>query len=201
MQRRTEHTQGGNAPLSQARRPDATALPEATLDTEADDTIIGRTVTINRPRGELFAFWRDFTNLPRFMDNIESIEKTMDPEITHWIVKAPAGRTVEWDSVITEERPDELLAWTSTPESSIRHSGSVQFRDAHGGRGTEVTVTIVYEPPAGTVGKAVAKLLGREPKVQARRDLRRFKQLMEAGEISIARAPDDDVVAPPTSLA
>ncbi len=199
MEQRTDRTQGGDAPLAQARRPDATALAEATMDTEADDTVIGRTVTINRPRAELYAFWRDFTNLPRFMDNVESIE-ARGPDVTHWVVKAPAGKTVEWDSVITEEVPNERLAWTSTAESGIRHSGSVEFRDAHGGRGTEVTATIVYEPPAGAMGKAVAKLFGREPKVQARRDLRRFKQLMEAGEIAIAQAPDDPLVAPPSSL-
>lgn len=190
MQQRTDRTQGGDAPLAQAKRPDAAALDEATLDTEADDTVIGRTVTINRPRGELYAFWRDLTNLPRFMENVVSIEAT-GPGRTHWIVKAPAGNTVEWDSVITEEQPDALLAWSSTAESSIRHSGSVQFREGHGGRGTEVTATIVYEPPAGAVGKAVAKLFGREPKVQTRRDLRRFKQLMEAGEIAVSQLPEE----------
>ena len=181
-------TQNGDAPLAQARDADATAAPGAAPDTESDDTIVGRTVTINRPRSELYAFWRDFTNLPRFMENIERIEM-LEGDRTHWVVKAPAGSTVEWDSIVTDESPDERIAWSTTDDSSIRHSGSVEFRDAPGGRGTQVVATIVYDPPGGAIGKAIAKLFQREPKVQARRDLRRFKQLMETGEIATAPPP------------
>jgi len=195
MQERTEHTHSGDAPLAQAKQPDATAIPEAGPQTRPDDTIVGRTVTINRPRSELYAFWRDLSNLPRFMENVKHVE-VVGPDRSHWTVKAPAGSTVEWDAVITEDRPNELLAWASTQESTVRHSGSVRFRDAHGGRGTEVTATIIYDPPAGVLGKAIAKLSGREPKVQARRDLRRFKQLMEAGEIAISH-PDEEPVDTP----
>lgn len=189
MAQRTTRTQSGDAPLAQAKHPDATAIPDADPDAQASDTIVGRTVTINRPRAELYAFWRDFKNLPRFMENIERVD-VVGPNRTHWVVKAPAGNTVEWDSIITDERADELIAWSTTDDSSIRHSGSVQFRDAHGGRGTEVIATIVYDPPGGAIGKAIAKLFQREPKIQARQDLRRFKQLMETGEISTSQPPE-----------
>lgn len=189
MASRRTRTQDGDVPLAQARHPDATAVAEATPETAADDSIVGRTVTIDRPRSELYAFWRDFENLPRFMENIERID-VLGPDRTHWVVKAPAGNRVEWDSVLTEDRPNERIAWSTTEDSSIRHSGSIEFRDAHGGRGTEVVATIVYDPPGGAIGKALAKLFQREPKIQARRDLRRFKQLMETGEIACAEPPD-----------
>ncbi|MGF7147324.1 putative membrane protein [Sphingomonas zeicaulis] len=149
------------------------------------NTLVGRTVTINRPRAELFAYWRDFSQLPSFMDNVVSVEP-IDATRSHWVVKAPAGRTVEWDAVITEEIEGEMIAWTSAEGADVPNSGRIDFRDAPGGRGTFVTATIVYDPPAGIVGKVIAKLFQREPAIQARRDLRRFKQLMETGEIATA---------------
>jgi uncharacterized membrane protein len=181
------HTAHGDAPLSSARKPD----PRATLDTTAHkgDELIGRTVTINRPRQALYAFWRDFRNLPLFMENIQSVS-VMDEQRSHWVVRAPADRTVEWDAVITEDVPGEAIAWASTKEAGVRNSGRIEFRDSTNGRGTEVTATIIYDPPAGGVGKAIAKLFQREPKIQARQDLRRFKQLMETGEIATAQPPD-----------
>lgn len=148
-----------------------------------------RTVTINRPRAELYAFWRDFRNLALFMENIESVTPG-DDRRSHWVVKAPAGKTVEWDSVLVEEVENELLAWESVEGSGLRNAGRIEFRDGPPGRGTEVTATIVYEPPGGELGKLVAKLFQKEPKIQARRELRRFKQLMETGEISTAKTPD-----------
>lgn len=146
--------------------------------------LIGRTVTINRPRSELYAYWRDFAQLPTFMDNVERIDLLSETR-SHWVVKAPAGATVEWDAEVTEERDDELIAWTSTGDADVPNSGCVEFRDA-GDRGTIVTATIAYDPPAGTLGKLIAKVFQREPAIQARRDLRRFKQLMETGEIATA---------------
>lgn len=146
--------------------------------------LIGRTVTINRPRAKLYAFWRDFSKLPTFMDNVERID-ILSPTRTHWVVKAPGGTTVEWDAEITEERDGELIAWASTEGADVPNSGRVEFRDA-GERGTIVTATIAYDPPAGAIGKVIAKLFQREPAIQARRDLRRFKQLMETGEIATA---------------
>ena len=181
-----KNTLYSDAPLSSAKNPD----PEAAgiFGAEAGETLIGRTVTINRPREELFEFWRNFENLPRFMPDIERIE-VIDRLTSRWTVAAPAGKHVQWDSVITEERAGELIEWSSNETASVRNSGRVEFRDAPAGRGTEVTATIVYDPPGGAVGKLIAKLFQKEPKIQARRDLRRFKQLMETGEVSTAQPP------------
>jgi uncharacterized membrane protein len=151
---------------------------------DGDRELVGGAVTINRPAAELYAFFRDFTNLARFMENIVRIE-VRDPTHSHWVVKAPGDRTVEWDATVTEERENESITWQSDEGADVPNSGRVTFRDA-GARGTVVTVTIAYEPPAGTIGKLVAKLFQREPAIQARRDLRRFKQLMETGEVATA---------------
>jgi uncharacterized membrane protein len=148
------------------------------------DELIGRSVTINRPRDALFAYWRDFSNLPSFMDNVERID-ILSNTTSHWVVKAPAGRTVEWNATVTEEKAGELIAWTSAEDADVPNSGRIEFRDA-GARGTIVTATIAYDPPVGVVGKVIAKLFQREPAIQARRDLRRFKQLMETGEVATA---------------
>ena len=147
------------------------------------DTLIGRTVTINRPRAELYAFWRDFTNLPSFMDNVERID-WIDDRRTHWTVKAPGKATVEWTAVVTDEREGEYIAWASEEGADVPNSGRIEFRDAQGDRGTIVSATILYDPPAGVIGKIIAKMFQREPAIQARRDLRRFKQLMETGEVA-----------------
>jgi uncharacterized membrane protein len=183
----TSRTLHADAPLSAARNPDVTAaFPR---DAKESDELVARTVTINRPRQELYAFWRDFRNLPLFMENIRSVT-VVDEQHSHWVVKAPADRVVEWDASITEEEPGKLIAWRSTENASVHNAGRIEFRDSTNGRGTEVRATITYDPPAGGFGKAVAKLFQREPKVQARQDLRRFKQLMETGEVATARAPD-----------
>ena len=139
-------------------------------------------VTIARPPGELFAYWRDLSNLANFMENIESIEK-IDDRRSRWTVKAPGGGTVEWESVITHEDPGRAISWHSAEGADVDNKGKVEFIDA-GQRGTVVRAVIAYEPPAGAVGKLTAKLFQREPRIQSRRDLRRFKQLMEAGEIA-----------------
>jgi len=147
------------------------------------DSLAAKTVTINRPRRELYDYWRELTNLPRFMDNVERIEPLGGGRY-HWVVKAPAGQTVEWIAVITDDRPGDAIAWASEEGADVPNSGRIEFRDAPGGRGTWVSATIIYDPPAGVVGKVIAKLFQREPAIQARRDLRRFKQLMETGEIA-----------------
>lgn len=172
-----------DAPLSTSKRDDAVDEATGALVEARGDTLVGRTVTINRPRAELYGYWRDFGNLPTFMDNVVSVEM-LDDRRSHWVVKAPGGQTVEWDSLITEEREGEMIAWASAEGADVPNSGRIDFRDAQGGRGTIVTATIVYDPPAGMVGKIIAKIFQREPAIQARRDLRRFKQLMETGEIA-----------------
>lgn len=174
-----------DAPLS-ASKHTAAAIDTATesLIEKRGDTMVGRAVTINRPRAELFAYFRDFTNLAHFMENVERIE-VIDAKRSHWVVKAPGGRTVEWDALITDEVEGEYLAWASQPGADVANSGRIDFRDA-GTRGTVVTATLLYDPPYGVVGKLIAKLFQREPAIQARRDLRRFKQLMETGEVATA---------------
>jgi uncharacterized membrane protein len=179
--RRTAH---GDAPLSAAKHPDSAA---AGLQARSDDVLLGYTVCINRPRAELYDFWRDFSHLPAFMENVHSVTVQRATR-SHWVIAAPAGCTVEWDSAITDDVPDERIAWTSLEGADVRNAGAVEFRDSPTGRGTFVTVTIAYDPPAGELGRLVAKLFRREPKIQARQDLRRFKQLMETGEIPTAAA-------------
>ncbi len=149
-----------------------------------DYAVVGKTVTISKPtRDRLFAFWRDFTNLPAFMENLEHVE-LLGEDRSRWTIKAPAGTKIMLDTEIAEEREGELIAWRSIDPSDIDAQGRVAFRDAPGGRGTEVELIIAYKPPLGRVGQAVAQLLQREPALQARRDLRHFKMLMETGEIA-----------------
>ena len=163
--------------------------PDSTLRGRAGrGAPVQRTVTVNRPRQELYDFWRGYTNLPQFMDNVERVEQ-LDGERTRWEIKAPAGTSVELVNRTVEDVPGSVIAWESEPESSIRNSGRIEFLDAPPGRGTYVRARISYDPPAGAVGKLVAKVLQREPAVQARRDLRRFKQLMETGEVTSSASP------------
>lgn len=153
-----------------------TAKPDRALSAEA--------VTINRSARELYDFWRDPTNLVQVMDNIASIEP-MGGDRSRWTVKAPAGKTVSWEAVITEDVPGESITWQSAEGADIANSGRIEFQDA-GTRGTVVRATIAYDPPGGAIGQLIAKLFQREPRLQSRRDLRRFKQLMETGEIATA---------------
>jgi len=183
MAERTTHTRGADAPLSTAKNPDARA---AGLEVDDDaQELVGRTVSINRARQELYDFWRDFRNLPLFMENIESVT-ILDGNRSHWKVRGPAGSDFEWDSMITEDVPGEVIAWSSVEGAGVENAGRVEFRDSSNDRGTIVNVTIAYDPPAGALGKAFAKIFRREPKIQARQELRRFKQLMETGELPTA---------------
>jgi len=139
-------------------------------------------VTINRPAEELFRFWRDFKNLPRFMNHLQAVEVT-DEKRSRWVAKAPAGFSVSWDAEIINEEPNSLISWRSVGGAEVDNAGSVRFVAAPDGRGTEVKVVIDYIPPAGQLGRIVAMLFGEEPSIQVKDDLRRFKQLMETGEI------------------
>lgn len=141
-----------------------------------------QSITIDKPRTEIYALWRNFENLPRFMKHVERVERR-DDRHSHWVVKAPLGRHVEWDATVTEDRPNEYIAWQSDDDADIRNAGWVEFREAPAGQGTEVTAVIAYEPPGGKLGRLAAKLFGEEPGVQARSDLRRLKQMMEGGEM------------------
>jgi uncharacterized membrane protein len=139
-------------------------------------------VTINASPDALFAFWRRLELLPRFMDHLVSVSQ-LDSRRSRWVAKAPAGRTVEWDAEIINEITGELIAWRTVEGADVVSAGSVRFTPAPGGRGTEVRVRLQYDPPAGKIGATVAWLLGHDPAATIREDLRRFKQLMEAGEV------------------
>jgi uncharacterized membrane protein len=149
-------------------------------------TLVGHAVTLNRPRAEVYGFWRDAANLPRFMSNVERVVDEAGGR-RRWTIAGPAGATVDLVAETTEERDGEAIAWRSLPESDIEAQGRVTFRDAPAGRGTVVEAEIAYEPPAGEVGRWIAKLFQREPSIQGRRELKRFKMLMETGEIATSR--------------
>lgn len=171
-----------NAPAETAKHQDDIAAGLSDVDAPDDFKLVGKSVTINRPREELYAFWRDFSRLPAVMDNVERID-TVSSTRSHWVVRGPGGQTYEWDADVTEEREGEMIAWASADGADVRNTGRIEFRDACA-RGTIVTATIAYEPPGGVIGQMIAKLFQREPAIQTRRDLRRFKQLMETGEIA-----------------
>jgi len=143
---------------------------------------VEKSVTIDRTIDELFSFWRNFENLPQFMKHLKSVT-VIDEKRSHWVAKAPFGKTVEWDAEIINEQPNEMIAWRSTEPADVPNAGAVWFKVAPGGRGTVVKVNLEYNPPAGLLGAAVAKIWGEEPNQQVLDDLRRFKNLMEAGEI------------------
>jgi uncharacterized membrane protein len=138
--------------------------------------------TINLPADEVYSYWRDFAHLPHFMIHLESVEVT-SATTSHWVARAPLGQTIEWDAEIVEDLPAQMIAWRSSPGSVVSTNGVVLFRDAPGNRGTEVLVDITYALPFGAVGDAVAGLFGESPRMQINDDLRRFKQVMETGDI------------------
>jgi uncharacterized membrane protein len=149
---------------------------------EASTIVVEKAITIDKSPEELYRFWRQFENLPRFMAHLQSMHSTGGGR-SHWVARAPLGMTAKWQAVITDDRPNELLAWRSLEGSHIPNHGRVRFLRAPGGRGTEVHVTLTYAPPLGKLGATVAKLFGEEPQQQLDDDLRRFKSLMETGEI------------------
>lgn len=147
----------------------------------AGDVEVIKSVTINKSPAELYAFWRNFENLPKFMNHLESVE-VLDKMRSRWTAKAPLGSEVSWEAVITEDKENELIAWTSYGDSEIPNYGKVEFLPTVN-RGTEVKVTIKYEPPAGKLSRLAAYFLTEEPNTQVSEDLRRFKRLMETGMI------------------
>lgn len=138
---------------------------------------------INCPPERVYAFWRRLENLPQFMSHLESV-KVLDDKRSHWVAKGPMGVNVAWDAETYNERPNEMIAWRSLPGSQVDTAGSVHFKAVRSGQATEVRVSLKYDPPAGSVGIAIAKLFGESPEQQITEDLRRLKQLLEAGEIA-----------------
>jgi uncharacterized membrane protein len=149
----------------------------------ARDVHVETSITIDKSPAELYRFWRDFTNLPRFMRNLESVTE-LDETRSHWVANAIGNARVEWDAEIYNEKENELIAWRSLENADVVNAGSVRFQAAPAGRGTYVRVTVNYNPPAGYLGASFAKLLGAEPAQLIKDDLRRLKQIMEAGELA-----------------
>ena len=150
---------------------------------ESGPVRVEKVVAIDRPAEELYGFWRQFDNLPRFMRHLESV-RVIGQQRSHWVAKGPAGSRIEWEAEIVDDRPNELISWRSLPGADIENSGSVRFERAPGGRGTFVRVKMEYNPPGGFFGATVAKLLGEDPDTQVQRDMYRFKQVMETGQVT-----------------
>jgi len=165
----------GNSPVYQALG--------ANTAVQGQPILVERAITIGMSPAQLYSFWRNFENLPQFMAHLEDVS-VQDNQRSHWVAKGPAGTQFEWDAEVTEDQPNQLIAWRSLPDAQVPNQGTVRFQPAPGHRGTEVRVTMQYDPPAGPLGAAIAKLFGEEPNVQVDSDLRRLKQKLEAGEIA-----------------
>jgi len=153
-----------------------------TSEDVARDVHIEKSITIGATPAELYSFWRNFENLPRFMEDLESVTQ-LEGNRSHWAAKGPAGTKVEWDAEIYNEKEGELIAWRSLPEADITNAGSVHFEEAPGGRGTYLKVVLNYNPPGGKAAQLFAKLFASEPGQLVESNLKRLKQLLEAGEI------------------
>lgn len=163
--------------------------PHWTLNSasQGERPVIGTSVMIAKPRQQLFDAWLRFERFPEFMENVEQV--TVDGERSVWKIAAPGGKSVTLKNRISRIVPGQEISWQSEEDSDIANSGKVRFTDAPAGRGTYVSLILSYEPPGGLLGRGVAKLFQREPAIQARRDLRRFKQLMETGEVTTNASP------------
>jgi uncharacterized membrane protein len=165
---------GGNG---NAERPHpATSVPHET------GIKVERSVLINKAPGEIYRFWRDLENLPRFMTQHVAVDTRAGEPRSHWQVKSLAGKTFEWDAEIINDIPDQLLAWRSLEGADLDHAGSVHFEATEGDK-TKVSVILEYRPPAGKLGAGVARLFGQEPSQVIDKDLQRLKQLLEGGEV------------------
>jgi len=142
---------------------------------------VEQSMTINKSPEELYGFWHNFENLPRFMYYLESV-KVLDGKKSNWTVKGPAGMSVSWDAEIINDEPNRLIAWRSLEGATVDNAGSIRFVPTPD-RGTEVRVVIDYIPPAGKLGAGVAWMFGRGASSEIKEDLRRFKALMETGEV------------------
>lgn len=147
------------------------------------DSRVEASVTVNRTPEETYRFWHDFENLPRFMQHLRSVRVT-GPRRSHWEAKAPAGRTVRWHAEVMSDLPNELITWRSVGRTRVPNSGCVRFVPVAEGQGTEVWVELGYAAPGGRLGRLAARVFGENPQQQARDDLRRFKQVIETGEIT-----------------
>lgn len=155
---------------------------EATVIPAQHGEKVEKAVTINRSAAELYSFWREVENLPKVMSHLRRVE-ALDRQRSHWVADGALGRTVEWDAEITGDRENEMIAWQSLPGSTIDTAGSVHFKELSHNRGTQVTVSLKYDPPGGKVGAWIAALTGDGLKQKLTEDLRNFKRQMETGEV------------------
>ena len=161
------------------------------LGAGAERGITGKkAITIRRSRSELYRFFRDFENLPRFLRHLESV-RAVGENRTRWKARAPAGASVEWNAELVEDRPNERIGWRSVEGSEVETTGHVRFVPAPGGRGTEVHVEMRYRPALGKLGSTIAKLFREAPEQQIEEDLRVLKQLLETGEVAVSAATAD----------
>ncbi|HEX4682014.1 MAG TPA: SRPBCC family protein [Gemmatimonadaceae bacterium] len=144
---------------------------------------VEKSITINATPEQLYTFWRDFENLPCFMQHLEHVE-VIDACRSLWVAKGPAGLRAQWEAEVINDLPNELIAWRSVDGSNVQNAGSVHFTPAPGNRGTEVKVVLRYDPPGGALGAAIAKLFGEEPSRTVQEDLRRLKQILESDEVA-----------------
>jgi len=180
----------GHCPLMQAMGLDFSGRERPATVIEAGGGVrIEHSVTINKPREELYRFWRRFENLPRFMSHLKEVRETGGNR-SHWVANGPMGMNVEWDAEIITDRPNEAISWRSTEGSDVATAGSVHFTESPVKGWTEVRVNLKVDPPAGKLGNALAAMFGQNPDRQVREDLGRFKQFMEAGEAAMAGQPN-----------
>jgi len=174
----------GHCPMYEALDIDTSdqALPARPDDYFERGIHVEETMSISKSPDELYAFWRNFTNLPRIMRNLKSVTN-LDENRSHWIASGPMGYSVEWDAEIINDEPNKTIAWRSLANAEVDNAGSVRFVPTPGDGGTEVRVVIDYIPPAGRFGATLAKLFRADPETEIREDLRRFKQVMETGEV------------------
>ena len=157
---------------------------ETTTGLVANSIRVEKTMTIqNKSPEELYTFWRNFENLPTFMQNLQSVRIVSETR-SHWAAKSPLNNSIEWDAEILIDRPNELITWASVPGADLDNSGSVRFTPGYPGRGTEVKLVLEYSPPGGKITDAIASVFNQSPEQQIVEDLRHFKMLMETGEIA-----------------
>ena len=161
------------------------AMGVDTATTMAGGITIEKVLTINRPRQEVYQYWHNLSNLPRFMQHLDSVQLTGE-KTSHWKARGPGGITVEWDAETTEDTPGQQISWQSVGTADLPNQGTVLFTEAPGNRGTEVHVTINFYPPGGAAGKVAAKMARAVTAQQLEEDLKRLKQILETGEIATA---------------
>jgi uncharacterized membrane protein len=142
---------------------------------------VKKSVTVNRPQAELYEYWRNLENLPRFMSHVRSVQRHGAGR-SHWVLAGPRGTVLKFDAQITVDRPNEMIGWQTLPGSAVHHRGYVKFLPAPGDRGTEVHIALEYEPPGGMAGKFLGNLLGALTEQQIQEEIRNFKRIMEAGD-------------------